>query len=345
MIKPITIVGGGLAGLTLGIGLRQKGIPTTIWEAGHYPRHRVCGEFISGAGQAVLERLGLREKLMQAGARLAETASFQSSFITTRPLRLPQPALCLSRWILDELLAREFREAGGQLREAQRWDKPSGEGIVLASGRHCQAIVDGWRWLGLKVHARNVSLSADLELHLFPGGYAGICRLAEGEVDVCALLRSRTAYADLASSWPERLRGPQGSPLRARLAEAVFDPQSFCSVAGLDLRAHRASEQAECRLGDALTLIAPMTGNGMSMAFESADLATGPLIEYSRGQVSWDQARRQIAQACDQRFRWRLRWAGLLQWAVFHPWAARPCLSLSSTWTPFWQMLFWRTRG
>jgi len=48
--KPITIVGGGLAGLTLGIGLRQRGVPVTIWEAGKYPRHRVCGEFISGNG-------------------------------------------------------------------------------------------------------------------------------------------------------------------------------------------------------------------------------------------------------------------------------------------------------
>src|ERR1035441_4912314 len=34
-----------LLGLTLGIGLRQRGIPVTVLEAGHYPRHRVCGEF------------------------------------------------------------------------------------------------------------------------------------------------------------------------------------------------------------------------------------------------------------------------------------------------------------
>ena len=59
--KPITIVGGGLAGLTLGIGLRRRGVPVTVWEAGHYPRHRVCGEFISGRGQETLSRLGLRE--------------------------------------------------------------------------------------------------------------------------------------------------------------------------------------------------------------------------------------------------------------------------------------------
>ena len=59
--RPITIVGGGLAGLVLGIGLRRCDAPVTIWEAGNYPRHRVCGEFISGRGQATLARLGMSE--------------------------------------------------------------------------------------------------------------------------------------------------------------------------------------------------------------------------------------------------------------------------------------------
>ncbi len=77
-LRPITIVGGGLAGLTLGIGLRQRGIPATVIEAGHYPRHRVCGEFMSGRGVEVLERLGLREALERAGAVEARSAMFFS---------------------------------------------------------------------------------------------------------------------------------------------------------------------------------------------------------------------------------------------------------------------------
>jgi 2-polyprenyl-6-methoxyphenol hydroxylase-like FAD-dependent oxidoreductase len=51
---PVTIVGGGLAGLTLGIALRQHNVPVQLHEAGHDPRHRVCGEFTSGQALADL---------------------------------------------------------------------------------------------------------------------------------------------------------------------------------------------------------------------------------------------------------------------------------------------------
>ncbi|MFZ9874958.1 MAG: NAD(P)-binding protein, partial [Candidatus Methylacidiphilales bacterium] len=47
-MKTVEIVGGGLAGLTLGLCLRQKGVPVDLFEAGTYPRHRVCGEYLSG---------------------------------------------------------------------------------------------------------------------------------------------------------------------------------------------------------------------------------------------------------------------------------------------------------
>src|SRR6187397_239376 len=100
-LKPITIVGGGLAGLTLGIGLRQRGVPVTVWEAAHYPRHRVCGEFISGRGLETLARLDLRKLILRAGGVEARTAAFFSRRTASRPQTLPSPALCVSRFILD----------------------------------------------------------------------------------------------------------------------------------------------------------------------------------------------------------------------------------------------------
>src|SRR5579863_2602966 len=98
MPLPVTIIGGGLAGLTLGIGLRQRGVPVTVQEAGDYPRHRVCGEFISGGGQVVLERLGLLPQFHNAGAVYARTAVFLSGAAKSPVRKLATPALCLSRY-------------------------------------------------------------------------------------------------------------------------------------------------------------------------------------------------------------------------------------------------------
>jgi len=341
---PIQIIGGGLAGLTLGIALRRLEVPVTIWEAGHYPRHRVCGEFISGRGQQVLARLGLEAALHEAGARLARHAAV---FIGTAgsPVRaLVPPALCLSRFTLDALLAKDFRMGGGDLREnARHCGEFAAEGTVRASGRRSHVPKRGWQWFGLKVHARQVTLAADLELHAMRQGYVGLCRLNEHEVNVCGLFRRRGQPARLVS-WQECLRGASGSRLHERLAAAEFQQDSFCAIAGLSLRSHRAAERSECCIGDALTMIPPATGNGMSMAFEAAELAVAPLVRYSRGELSWAQAREAVARACDRAFARRLAWAGWLQLLLTAP-AFRGRLGQALIRSArVWQLMFAGTR-
>jgi menaquinone-9 beta-reductase len=345
-LRPIQIAGGGLAGLTLGIGLRRRGIPATIWEAGHYPRHRVCGEFISGTGQDVLTQLDLRNAILDAGASLASAAVFFFGVTPSPPRPVNPTAWCLSRFELDQLLAARFRNLGGDLFEGRRWPaQQCEEGVVCATGRKIQPVEAGWRWFGLKAHARNVHLSADLEMHCQTQAYVGVCRLRDGLANVCGLFRRPAVRAPDASpgelvptpaasspscpaitqqqhpppAWSEILRGAPGTPLYERLREAVFDPGSFSAVAALPLRPQRAAGRAECCLGDALTMIAPFTGNGMSLAFESAGLALDPLTAYAQGTLTWSQARNSIALACDRAFARRLFWAAFLQRLLFLP--------------------------
>ncbi len=343
--KSITIVGGGLAGLALGLALRQRGAPVTVWEAGAYPRHRVCGEFISGRGLDVLERLGLREKLLAAGAREAESAAFFTAKLSSPALSLPQRALCISRHELDALLAREFASLGGELREQSRWrDGKFSEGVVRATGRRIEPVVDGWRWFGLKAHARGVTLTADLEMHFGANSYVGLCRLNGGVVNVCGLFRSATPVPDLPLRRAEWLCGKPGSPLHHRLAGAEFDETSFTAVAGLSLGARRASDADECCIGDALTMIPPVTGNGMSIAFESAEIAAEPLAEFSVGRRTWTDFQHEIARRCDQTFARRLRWAARLQSLLFHRSCASALVWTAPRWRWMWNGLFAATR-
>lgn len=213
---------------------------------------------------------------------------------------------------MDELLAEHFQKLGGELRQNRRWEgELNAEGVVLANGRRPQSLEASWRWFGLKVHARQVELGSDLEIHGSSAGYVGLCRLPRGVVNVCGLFRRR--QGDPPKPAMELLSGLPGSALRRRLAGAVFDEESLCSVGGLGLRPQRAHSQPGCRLGDALTMIPPVTGNGMSMAFEAAGLALAPLAAYVRGDMEWERACRTIASACDVAFRRRLFWARWLQ--------------------------------
>jgi len=260
---------------------------------------------------------------------------------------------------MDALLAGEFQRLGGELRENTRWS-PVGvqasagpgtvkrelqpEGVVRASGRRAQPTENGWRWFGLKIHARNVDLAADLEMHVSTAGYAGINRINDGEVNVCGLFRASRGDTRPVDSRFDLLRGKPGTILHERLESARFDESSFCSVAGLSLKPQRAAKKAECSLGDALTMIPPVTGNGMSMALESAEIAMEPLARYSRGERDWAETQWAVARACDAAFARRLAWARLLQWLMFSP-IIRTRLGAVLLRSEFvWRVMFTRTR-
>ena len=188
-----------------------------------------------------------------------------------------------------------------------------------------------------------MDLEADLEMHISADGYVGVNRVNDGEVNVCGLFRARPDKHRPESKM-EWLLGPDDSTLRARFKKAQFEPQSFCSVAGIQLKPRRALTQDDCCIGDALTMTPPVTGNGMSMAFESAELAREPIVAFRRGEIDWTEARRQIAARCDTAFSRRLAWARVLQWMMMTRTVQNSVgkFLLQSTW--LWRFMFDRTR-
>lgn len=310
--RPVEIIGGGLAGLSLGLALRRAGIPVTITEAGAYPRHRVCGEFITGLSAATIARLELAPFLADATPH-REVAWFSRD----RPLRrqtLPHAALALSRHTLDDRLARAFTAAGGTLRTHTRVDPSDApDGRVFATGRR-PARSGGPRWLGLKCHAvRALPLSAELELHLGDHAYVGLCAVENGRINISGLFRQRDDLAAVSreTALPAYLRASGLPALAARLASAELDPASHSAVAGLGF-SKPSARPGRLVIGDTYAMIPPFTGNGMAMAFQSAEQALDPLLAWSRDERSWTDTTRTVHQRLSSLFRVRLAAASAL---------------------------------
>jgi hypothetical protein len=316
-MKPVEILGGGLAGLSLGLALRRAGPPVVLHEAGDYPRHRVCGEFITGLDAATRRTLRLDAFLSDARAH-HEVAWFRRDAVFHRHA-LPAPALALSRHALDHQLAIAFVASGGELRTRSRPAAVTAPGRVFAHGR--QPALDS-PWLGLKVHARRLALSAPLELHLGDRAYVGLCSIEQDRVNICGLFHRRPELrVDRSQALLAHLRASGLGPLADRLAAAGLDPDSHCAVAGLAFgpSPRPAADLDRLRLGDAHALIPPFTGNGMSMAFRSAALALEPLLAWSRGQLEWSSAVARVRASLHARFRLRLASSALLHPALLHP--------------------------
>ncbi len=306
--KEITITGGGLAGLSLAIGLRTRGIPVTVLEAGHYPRHRVCGEFISGVKPATLETLGIADLFEDTHRHRSFVWHDESGLLATG--ELPDAAWGISRHRLDALLAERLQQLGGRLFTGQRMRPAPAEGSVWTAGRR----PSHGPWIGLKGHFR-ITGNTDLEMHCGPLGYVGMAGVEDSWTNVCGLFRADHSIGGkgvaLLSAY---LRACGLHPLAGRLDAAKHREGSFSAIAGFSL-GHQAPMPGITALGDATTMIPPFTGNGMSMAFQSAETALEPLRLWSLGHTPWEQASNAIRRACRARFRRRMTVSGIL-----HPW-------------------------
>lgn len=312
--RQIEIIGGGLAGLALGLGLVRAGAEVTVFEAGDYPRHRVCGEFITGLRETTMARLGLAPLLADAGRLSTVEWFFRGSAI--RRQRLPAPALALSRHALDARLAVAFRAAGGRLMTGARVNTDEApEGRIFSTGHRRGPSP----WLGLKLHTCGLRLTSDLELHMGDGAYVGLCPVENGRVNICGLFRRRPGIvADREKMLEVYLRATGITALAARLAETEVCPESCCAVAGVSFD-RRAIACDRMNLGDTFAMIPPFTGNGMAMAFQSAEVAFAPLLAWTRHEAAWEETLRLVGDRLRRRFRLRLATANML-----HPFLHAP---------------------
>lgn len=322
--RSITIAGGGLAGLSLAIALRSRGIAVTVIEAGNYPRHRVCGEFISGVTEVTLHALCIADLFDDARRHVSLAWHDRGRRFLTDIL--PVPALGISRFALDERLCERFTALGGNLLTGMRARPEPVEGLVWAAGRRARP----GRWIGLKAHVR-MPTAADLEMHSGTNGYAGLAGVEDGWTNACGLfLLDKEIHAKGPDLLPAYLDAGGNTRLATAIRAAEWRDGSFSSVAGFELGSQAPVPGMLCA-GDAESMIPPFTGNGMSMAFQAAALAVDPLAEWAGGRCSWRETRNAVHDKLRHGFRRRLAAAAFLHRALFHSGIRSAVGSLAAT--------------
>ena len=291
------IIGGGLAGLSLSILLARNGKSVRLIERHAYPFHRVCGEYISRESLPFLKHLlpDLDWKNLPQIDKLV--VSSVSGKTLQNPLDLG--GIGISRFYLDQALANEAKNAGVLLEEnclVKNWlDGDSGISLETASGDfECEKLILAYgkgrgpatkakklnrNFIGVKYHIRFPHPPDEIQLHNFRNGYCGMSRVENGISCLCYLVDS----AELKSNG-NNLKEMEYQVLRKNpFLKEIFDNAEFLwnepkTVSGVTFGAKGSMQKNAFVIGDAAGSIAPLCGNGMSMALHGASKLANVLI-------------------------------------------------------------------
>jgi flavin-dependent dehydrogenase len=307
-------------------------------ERDEFPRHKVCGEFISPEAQNVLHDLGLYEQIAALGPVPLHATKVVSRF--TRKLQRPLPgeAWGLSRYRLDAGLAAAAQAHGVELRFAttanrcgireghvqlQLRDRQGSSWVkartaIMAYGRSAlhglaaeqKSNSAHRRYVGAKCHYTGVRMAKEVELYFFPGGYAGINPIEESRTNLC-ILASYEAFARAGSSIGGILSAAIAGnrALARKMAGATALPETECAVAPVDTQRAAQPWGNVAQIGDSAVMLPPLCGDGMAMALRSAQLCAPLTDAYLRGTISLATWQRRYEQAWSQEFGRRV-WLG-----------------------------------
>jgi flavin-dependent dehydrogenase len=112
--KPdVVIIGGGLAGLTSAIHLSKFGLKVTLIEKNEYPKHKVCGEYVSNEVLPYYQWLGLEISVLKPSTISKVAFSTAKGKMISGDLLLG--GFGISRFELDHYLFEKAIENGCQI--------------------------------------------------------------------------------------------------------------------------------------------------------------------------------------------------------------------------------------
>lgn len=351
----VAIIGAGIAGNALAKSLADRGWETVLFERKPFPRHKVCGEFLSPESVSMLNALDVSKLIESLQPSRMDRTRLVFSHGDALEIPLPGTALGISRYSLDLALLNAARTSGVQVMTATTvtavtpndrgyWIETKQEGKTITYD--VRAVIAAWganghsaitvqspnlpkrsnrlsvknSYVGMKSHFKGIEMDSMVELYFFDGGYLGISPVEGGMVNVAALLK-RKAFRNTPRTilgWIEAAcsRNPK---LYHKLAKAAPVPGSQAAVAPILLNRKPIAWDLFPHIGDAALMIPPLCGDGMSMALRSAQLCAPLAHHYLKGEITLAEWQHRYSQLVKQQFNGPRQWGRLLQWLTGVP--------------------------
>lgn len=337
----IAIIGGGLAGLTAAIHLCKAGKSVILFEKNTYPKHKVCGEFISNEVLPYLKELGLNIEFLQPTHINKTSISINSG--KSISAYLPLGGFGISRFKLDNYLYEKAIESGCQIIHQQVNEIDFSDDFFTiqtenneifqakvvfgAFGKRSNLDVKLQRnfiqkkspWLAVKAHYKGNFPNDFVELHNFEGGYCGVSKVENDIINICYLAKYESFKKE------KDISNFQSNVLNKNpKLKAVFDNSELLfekplTISQVSFETKKQVENHILMLGDTAGLIHPLCGNGMAMAIHSAKIASKCTIDFLNGKINRKDLEKQYEKQWNFNFKSRLQTGKMLSKFLLNP--------------------------
>jgi flavin-dependent dehydrogenase len=307
----IAIVGGGLAGLASAIHLSKAGLQVTLIEKNEYPKHKVCGEYISNEVLPYLQYLDADP--LTIGAKKINRFLLSTTRGKTIETKLPLGGFGVSRFTLDHFLLQKAIENNCSIIQdtvsdvhfandsfevyTKEGKQLSAKIVIGAFGKRSNMDVALDRsfiknrspFVAVKTHVQGNFPDDLVALHNFKGGYCGVSQVENGHLNICYLANytSFQQHKNIdAFNKAVLYKNPHLKNIFENTVPVFEQPLTISQVSFSD----KTTVQDHILMcGDAAGMIHPLCGNGMAMAIHSAKIVSELLIDYLNKKIKTRQ--------------------------------------------------------